>query len=239
MRNLTLRLIFISGFLLLCHASLLAQTCPDTQPVVIGPDVVRAGQTVTYLTNAIPSHTYLWTVAGSGTISGSNTSNQVTIVWGGTPTTALLSVTEVNTTVAGCTGVTAQKTVTLQPLLHAYFYYQFDPTGGCYYNIVNFTADPNVSTHPNDPTVTYTWNFGDGAGYQIGTQAQQHTFPITGAYLPPHTFPVTLIIQNPAGQKDSLIDYVYVDPDKFKPAADITSIYTKLFVQLVYFLRYG
>ncbi len=224
MRNLTLRLIFISGFLLLCHASLLAQTCPDTQPVVIGPDVVRAGQTVTYLTNAIPSHTYLWTVAGSGTISGSNTSNQVTIVWGGTPTTALLSVTEVNTTVAGCTGVTAQKTVTLQPLLHAYFYYQFDPTGGCYYNIVNFTADPNVSTHPNDPTVTYTWNFGDGAGYQIGTQAQQHTFPITGAYLPPHTFPVTLIIQNPAGQKDSLIDYVYVDPDKFKPAADITSI---------------
>jgi PKD repeat protein len=224
MRNLTLRLIFISGFLLLCRATLLAQTCPDTQPVVIGPDVVRAGQTVTYWTNAIPGHTYLWATPAGGSISGSNTSNQVTIVWGGTPTTTTLAVTEVNTAVAGCTGVMAQKTITLQPLLHSYFYYQFDPTGGCYYNIVNFTADPNVSTHPNDPVVTYTWNFGDGTGNHLGTMSQQNTFPITGAYTPPHTFPVTLTIKNPAGQVDSITDYVYVDPDKFKPTADITSV---------------
>jgi len=224
MRNLTLRLIFISGFLLICRASLLAQPCPDTQPVVIGPDVVRAGQTVNYWTNAIPGHTYLWATPAGGAISGSNTSNQVTIVWGTTPATTTLSVTEVNTAVNGCTGVTAQKTITLQPLLHAYFYYQFDPTGGCYYNIVNFTADPNVSVHPNDPTVTYTWNFGDGTGNHLGTMSQQNTFPITGAYAPPHTFPVTLIIQNPAGQVDSITDYVYVDPDKFKPTANITSV---------------
>ncbi|MCX6286771.1 MAG: PKD domain-containing protein, partial [Bacteroidetes bacterium] len=224
MRNLTLRLIFISGFLLLLQASLIAQQCPDTQPVVIGPDVVRAGQTVTYMTYAIPNHTYAWSVSGGGSIVGSPASNQVTIAWGNTPTTATVSVNEINSLVPGCTSVQAQKTITLQPLLHAYFYYQFDPTGGCYYNVVNFTADPNVSVHPNDPTVTYTWDFGDGTGSHAGTAAQQYTFPITGAYLPPHTFPVKLTIQTPSGQTDEITDYVYVDPDKFKPLADITSI---------------
>ncbi|MCX6281325.1 MAG: PKD domain-containing protein [Bacteroidetes bacterium] len=223
MRNFSLRLIFISGFLLLFHASLFAQ-CPDTQPVVIGPDVVRAGQTVTYMTYSIPSHTYAWSVPAGGSIIGSAVSNQVTVTWGNTPTTATISVLETNTLVPGCTAVQAQKTITVQPLLHSYFYYQFDPTGGCYYNIVNFTADPNVSVHPNDPVVTYTWDFGDGTGNHAGTAAQQYTFPITGAFTPPHTFPVKLTIQNPSGQTDEITDYVYVDPDKFKPAANITTI---------------
>ena len=224
MRNFTLRLIFLSGFLLFLPTVLLAIDCPDTQPVVIGPDVVRAGQTVTYMTYAIPGHTYLWTISGGGSISGSNTSNQVTVVWGNTPTTATLSVTEINSAVPGCVGIQVSRTVTLQPLLHAYFYYQFDPTGGCYYDKVNFTADPNVSTHPNDPTVTYTWDFGDGSPVVPGASSLLHVFPTTGTYLPPHTFPVTLTIQNPAGQTDQITDYIYVDPNKFKPTAMISSV---------------
>jgi len=223
MRNLTIRLFFISGFLLLSYASLFAQ-CPDTQPVVIGPDVVRAGQTVTYMTYAIPGHSYSWSLSGGGAISGSSTNNQVTVAWGANPTSATLSVSETNSAVPGCTPVVAQRTITLQPLLHAYFYYQFDPTGGCYYNIVNFTADPNVSVHPNDPSVTYTWNFNDGTGNHTGAASQTYTFPVTGAYTPPHTFPVTLTIQNPGGQVDSITDYVYVDPDKFKPQAQISAV---------------
>ena len=223
MRNLTLRLIFISGFLLLNIASLYSQ-CPDTQPVVIGPDVVRAGQTVTYMTYAIPGHNYSWSLSGSGTITGSATTNQITVAWGNTPASATLTVSETNSAVPGCTAKQAQKTITLQPLLHAYYYYQFDPTGGCYYNIVNFSSDPNISVHPNDPSITYTWNFGDGTGYVPGAAGQTHTFPVTGIYTTPHTFPVTLVIQNPAGQKDSITDYVYVDPDKFKPTANISSV---------------
>ncbi|MEI6888655.1 MAG: PKD domain-containing protein [Bacteroidota bacterium] len=223
MRNLTLRLTFISGFLLLSYASLFAQ-CRDTQPVVIGPDVVRAGQTVTYMTNAIPGHTYIWSLPSGGSISGSSITNQVTVVWGNTPTTATLTINEKNSADLPCNAVSASITVAIQPLLHSYFYYQFDPTGGCYYNVVNFTADPNVSVHPNDPTVTYTWDFGDGTGSHLGTAAQSWTFPITGAYAPPHTFPVKLTIQNPAGQTDEITDYVYVDPDKFKPTADLTSV---------------
>ena len=225
MRNLPLRLVFLSGFLLLSHALLLAQ-CRDTQPVVIGPDVVRAGQTVTYMTNNIPGHTYLWSLSGGGTISGLNNTYQVTVVWGTNPaiTTGTLTVTEKNSADLPCTAVAASLLVTTQPNLHAYFYYQFDPTGGCYYNLVNFTADPNVSVHPDDPSVTYTWNFGDGGGNIVGSASQNHTFPITGAYAPPHTFPVTMTITNPAGQSDYLIDYVYVDPDKFKPASVISSI---------------
>ena len=159
MRNLTLRLILVSGFLLLLRTSLLAINCPDTQPVVKGPDVVRAGQTVTYMTNDIPGHTYNWTLSGGGSIAGSNTSNQVIVNWGNTPTSATLSITEKNSAVAGCTGISAQKTITIQPLLNAYFYYEFDPTHGCFYNEITATATGDGNFPPVDPTISFTWKW--------------------------------------------------------------------------------
>jgi len=195
--------------------------CFDAQPIIIGPDVVREGQSVTYMTNAIPGHTYLWNLPAGGTIMPPANSNQITVLWGNNSTQTTLSVTEWNTSDAGCTGVVVSKDITIQPLLHAYFYYEFDPTGGCYFNVVNFTSAS--FSNPSDPITSYTWDFGDGTGSHPGTSLQQYTFPITGAFSPPYTFPVTLTVTNSSGT-DAIIDYVYVDPDKFKPTAEVTSI---------------
>lgn len=206
MRNLTLRLLFIYGFLLLNIASLYSQ-CPDTQPVVIGPDVVRAGQSVTYTTNLIPNHSYLWTVTG-GTISGSSDQYQVTVNWSGTPGTGSIYVSEGNNLVPLCTWVQSLTiSVEIQPQLHAYYYYQFQ-TGTCFYNGVDFFGD--VSVHPGQ-TISYSWDFGDGSTSIL--QNPPHTYPtISGV-----TYTVVLTITNQDGQTDMITDYVYVDPDKYQP----------------------
>ncbi|MEI7490201.1 MAG: PKD domain-containing protein [Bacteroidota bacterium] len=218
MRNLTLRLFFICGFLLLSSPFLIAQNapnaaCPDTQPVVIGPDVVRAGQTVTYMTYDIPGHSYTWVVPAGGSASILN-QNQVTITWGSTPMTVVLKIREGNSAKPGCVEVETQKKITIQPLLHAFYYYQYE-TGTCFYNKVDFTGD--VSVHPGQ-TITYAWDFGDPASGVSNTSVlpnPSHIFPTVSGL----TYTVTLTLTNTAGQQDMITDYVYVDPDTYKPIA--------------------
>lgn len=220
------RCILLSSLLTAIVPEVWAQNCPDTQPVITGADIAcdqNATLTYTYSTPATigtPTHSYQWeiTPATGWSIVGPANQNQLQVKWQ-TIGTYTVKVTEYNNDPAffpGCTGVIATKTVNVQPLLHAYFYYQFDPTGGCYFNVVNFTGD--VSVHA-DPSVTYTWDFGDGTPIAPGPAIQQHTFPPTSGV----TYNVTLTITNSAGQTDQITDYVYVNPDQYKPVANFTN----------------
>jgi PKD repeat protein len=204
--------------------------CPDTQPYITGADVVcdqNAALTYTYSTpptTGTPTHSYQWTIspATGRTIVGSTTQNQLQVKWQ-SPGTYTVQVTEWNNdpNFAGCVGITSTKTVTVQPLLHAYFYYQFDPSGGCFYNVVNFTGD--VSVHA-DPNITYTWDFGDGTPVTPGPGVLTHTFPAVSNV----TYTVKLTVTNSAGFSDQIIDYVYVNPDQYKPVANFTHSATPL-----------
>ena len=199
--------------------------CPDTQPFITGADIVcdqNAALPYTYSTPptvGTPTHSYQWSILPSGGWSyfGVTTQNQLKVYWQ-TPGVYTVKVTEWNNdpTFTGCIGKEVTKTVTVQPLLHAYFYYQFDPTGGCFYNIVNFTGD--VSVHPPSDAITYTWDFGDGSPVGIAPGVLQHTFPTTAGV----TYTVKLTVTNPTGRTDQIIDYVYVDPNRYKPVANFT-----------------
>lgn len=200
------------------------QDCPDTQPYITGADVVcdqNANLIYTYSTPqtlGTPTHSYQWSItpATGMTIVGPVNQNQLQVKWQ-TPGTYTLQVTEWNNdpAFAGCTGIITTKTISVQPLLHAYFYYQFDPEGGCYFNVVNFFGD--VSVHA-DPSVTYTWDFGDNSPVVPGPAVITHTFPDISDV----TYTVKLTITNSAGFSDQIIDYVYVNPERFKPVASFT-----------------
>ncbi len=222
------RCIFLSLALLTITSVAWAQDCPDTQPVITGADIAcdqnAALVTYTYSTPATtgtPTHSYQWVVtpATGRTIVGPTNQNQLQVKWQSTGSYTV-QVTEWNNdpTFAGCVGKVATKTITVQPLLHAYFYYQFDPAGGCFYNVVNFTGD--VSVHA-DPSISYSWNFGDASPIVSGPAVGvlQHTFPPTSGV----TYTVTLTVTNSAGQTDQIIDYVYVNPDQYKPVATFTN----------------
>jgi len=223
-----LRCILLAFLLAAVTPRLGAQTCPDTQPSITGADIAcdQNASLVTYTystpaTTGTPTHSYQWVVtpAGGRTIIGATNTNQLQVKWLNVGTYTV-QVTEVNNdpTFAGCTGVVATKTITVQPLLHAYFYYQFDPAGGCYYNIVNFTGNVSVSA---DPSIVYSWNFGDASPIVTGSAfgVLQHTFPTTSGV----TYTVTLTVTNSAGQSDMITDYVYVNPDQYKPVATYTN----------------
>ena len=202
--------------------------CPDTQPVITGADIAcdQNASTVIYTystpaTTGTPTHSYQWVVtpAIGRTIIGPTNQNQLQVKWQAVGTYTV-QVTEKNDdpTFAGCVGKVATKTISVQPLLHAYYYYEYDPTGGCYFNLVNFTG--NVSVHA-DPSITYTWNFGDGSPIQSGAGLGviQHTFPVTAGV----TYTVTLTVTNSANETDMITDYVYVNPDQYKPVASYTN----------------
>ncbi|MEI6681501.1 MAG: PKD domain-containing protein [Bacteroidota bacterium] len=220
--------ILLSFLLVAATPSVWAQDCPDTQPTITGADIAcdQNASSVIYTystpaTTGTPTHSYQWVVTpvAGRTILGSTTQNQLQVKWQ-TVGTYTVQVTEVNNdpAFAGCIGKVATKTIKVQPLLHAYFYYEFDPTGGCYYNIVNFTGNVSVSA---DPNVTYSWNFGDASPIVSGTTygVLQHTFPPTSGV----TYTVTLTVTNSAGQSDMITDYVYVNPDQYKPVATFSN----------------
>ena len=224
------RCILLSFLLVAATPMVWAQDCPDTQPSITGADIAcdQNASSVIYTystpaTTGTPTHSYQWVVtpAAGRTIIGSTTSNQLQVKWQ-TVGTYTVQVTEVNNdpTFAGCIGKVATKTIKVQPLLHAYFYYEFDPLGGCYYNIVNFTGNVSVSA---DPSITYTWNFGDASpivsGMGVAYGVLQHVFPTTSGV----TYTVTLTVTNSAGQSDMITDYVYVNPDQYKPVATFTN----------------
>ncbi len=224
------RCILLSFLLVAATPMLWAQDCPDTQPTITGADIAcdQNASLVNYVystpaTTGTPTHSYQWVVTpvAGRTIVGATNQNQLQVKWLSVGTYTI-QLTEWNNdpTFTGCVGKVTSKTITVQPLLHAYFYYEFDPTGGCYYNIVNFTGNVSVSA---DPSVTYSWNFGDGSpvvtGIGVAYGVLQHTFPTTAGV----TYTVVLTVTNSAGQSDMITDYVYVNPDLFKPVATFTN----------------
>ncbi|MFH1296437.1 MAG: PKD domain-containing protein [Bacteroidota bacterium] len=189
--------------MVLISAGSFAQPCPDNSPVITGPGVVSNNQLgVIYSTPNIPGHTYAWTVIG-GTIGSGAGTNQITVNWGNIGT-GTITLTETNPAAACST--TVNKTVSIQPLLISYFYYT---NTSCYGDIVSFW-DASVADAAN-PIVAYYWTFGDA-----GTSTLQNPLH---QYMPPfnQTYTVTLVVTNQTGNKDTIIDAVYVNPDQFIP----------------------
>jgi len=219
-----LRSVFLSVFLFSAAVQVWSQPCPDTEPKITGPDVVCESptNTVSYTTPEVTGHTYSWTVqrtspgSGGWSVIGASNLAQFDVRWTGVGT-YLITLTE-GVNGSTCTAKQTTLAITVQPLLHAYFWYEYNPIGGCYFNLVRFYGNVSVSS---DPITQYIWNFGDGTGDHIGTAIMDWTFPITGAFLPPYTFTATLTIINSKGQ-DMITDYIYVDPDKFKPDPQFT-----------------
>ncbi len=88
------------------------QVNPVLIPTTTGSTVVCAGDTKQYsITNVHTGSTYLWTVTG-GSISGSNSSTAVTVVWNGAGT-GVVSVAETST---GCVGTSTPMNVTINAL---------------------------------------------------------------------------------------------------------------------------
>jgi PKD repeat protein len=204
-----LRYIFLASVLVTTALSIQAQPCADTQPTIAGPQVVSNNQVgVIYSTPSIPGHTYSWTVTGGSITAGTGTS-QITVAWGAIGTGSV-SVTETNPA-ASCS-TTVNKGVTIQPLLISYFYYT---NTSCYGDVVSFW-DASVAD-PANPIVSWNWNFGDAT-----TSTLQNP---THMYLPPFmtTWTVTLIVTNTTGQKDTIYDAVYVNPNQFIPTAKVSS----------------
>ncbi len=201
--------ILLSALFIVTDGWLSAQPCADTQPVIVGSQVVTNNQTgVIYSTPNIPGHAYTWSISGGTIISGAGT-NQVTVTWGAVGNGSI-TIMETNPLVPCST--TISKTISIQPLLISYFYYT---NTSCYGDIVSFW-DASVFDVVF-PITNYYWTFGDGGTSVL--QNPQHQ------YLPPFnvTYPVMLIITNTIGYKDTIYDAVYVNPDQFIPHAEFSS----------------
>lgn len=216
----SVRLLFLSIFLTSAVVQSWAQ-CPDTEPRITGPAVVceSATNVVSYSTPEITGHTYSWSVqrispgSGGWSVIGSSTSAQFSVRWTDVGTFRITLQEGISGNV--CTPKQATLDVNTQPFLAAYYYYTFDPLYGCYYNIVSFTGD--VSLH-SDPNITYSWDFGDLSA--VSTDINPiHTFPTT----PGITYTVVLTIQDSEGNQDQITDFVYVDPNKYKPDPQFTA----------------
>jgi PKD repeat protein len=191
--------------------SVSALPCADTQPTIAGTQIVCNNQIgVIYSTPNIPGHTYSWSVTGGTIVSGGNT-NQVSVTWGPVGTGSL-SVTETNPSIP-CNS-TVSKTIKIQPLLISYFYY-IDTS--CYGNELKF-YDRSVAD-PAKPIIDYSINYGDGTPTQHFAIAP---FPVSHTYAGPPwniTYPITYIVTNSEGAKDTIYDAVYVNPNQFIPTA--------------------
>jgi len=217
----SVRLLFLSIFLTSAVIQSWAQVCPDTEPWITGPAVVceSASNVVGYSTPDVTGHYYSWTVqrisAGSGgwAVIGPSNLPQFNIRW--TDVGIFRITLQEGISGNSCTPKQTTLDITSQPFLAAYYYYTFDPLYGCYYNIVSFTGDVSLHT---DPSITYLWDFGDGSANET-IPNPIHTFPTT----PGVTYSVTLTIQDSQGRQDQIIDYVYVDPDKYKPDPQFTA----------------
>jgi len=220
--------ILFSAFFLSARITL-AQ-CPDTQPKITGPDQVGVNSTnsMQYTTPWVAGHSYSWEVKKKPGMNVVNTSvsNTLTQTWG-TPGDYQIDLREWITGNA-CTPVAAaSKTVSVRPMLTAYFYYEFDATKGCFYNEVAFTATGDGNFPPADPSIAYEWKYriynpqGPWTTLDI-TQTGPNTCQIKFPTTPGITYEVILKVKKTiAGveYEDEITDYVYVDPDKYKPIA--------------------
>ncbi|GIV54999.1 MAG: hypothetical protein KatS3mg039_1517 [Candidatus Kapaibacterium sp.] len=131
---------------------------PNPTPVItsstggLNPNGVCAGSTHIYATQLNAGNSYLWTVTG-GTISGANTNNQVTVVWGSAGAGTITVREQVGAMFgSGCwTQVTAN--VTIQPLPNPVI---TGPATVCRYTQQSYAVQtPNASN-------TYQWTITNG-----------------------------------------------------------------------------
>ena len=131
---------------------------PNPTPVItsttggLNPNGVCAGSTHIYQTQFNAGNSYLWTVTG-GTISGANTNNQVTVVWGSAGSGTISVREQVGTMFgSGCwTQVTAN--VTIRPLPNPVI---TGPATVCRYTQQSYAVQtPNVNN-------TYQWTITNG-----------------------------------------------------------------------------
>ncbi|MEI6172318.1 MAG: PKD domain-containing protein [Bacteroidota bacterium] len=204
-----------------------AINCPDTQPKITGPNEVGASSnSVQYTTPSVSGHSYSWIVKQLPglTVVNTSTSNILTQVWS-TPGDYMIELTE-GITGNACTPIAATPlTISVKPMLTAYFYYEFDANKGCFFNVVNFTASGDGNYPPLDASISYIWKYRvyNPVGpwlttniTTIGPNTCQIDFPTT----PGITYEVNLKVTKTISGRlwtDEITDYVYVDPDKYKP----------------------
>lgn len=228
-----LRCLFLICFLVAATSWVPAQNCPDTSPKITGPGIVGANPSnpVTYETPGVTGHTYSWQILElpGNTLVNSSTSNMISQTWS-TPGQYLIKLSE---GISGnpCTAVqAASMTVTVRPMLAAYFYYEFDVNHGCFYNVVDFTGTGDGQFPPSDPSITYDWKwreYNSGNAWTPGGTTPagkntQITFPTVSGKTYEVEYTVSKLIGTTAWT-DAITDYVYVDPDKYKPVAVIAA----------------
>ena len=224
-----LRYYLLFSLLLAASPRILAQ-CPDTQPRITGPGVVgaNASNPVVYTTPNVTGHTYSWVVKQlpGNTIISTSSTNVLSQIWSN-PGNYVIELTE---GISGntCTVVAATPlNVTVRPMLAAYFYYEFDVAHGCFYNVVDFTGTGDGQFPPVDPSITYEWkwrqyNSGNPwtpAGTNRNTQI---TFPTQSGITYEVLYTVSKVIGSTTWT-DEITDYVYVDPDKYKPVPSLAT----------------
>ncbi|MFZ4521117.1 MAG: PKD domain-containing protein [Bacteroidales bacterium] len=227
-----IRLFLLAVLSLSTGVGILAQ-CPDTHPVITGPDVVGASATpVKYVTPLVTGHYYTWKVTefqgglpvGLPVIT-TNFTGELDQVWA-TPGDYQIELSE-GITGNPCTAVavTPPLSVLVKPMLAAYFYYEFDAAHGCYYNEVNFTATGDGKYPPEDPSITYDWKYrvyspqGPWTTANItplGPNTAKINFPSTPGVTYEVNHKVSKVIASRTWE-DEITDFVYVDPDKYKP----------------------
>jgi len=217
--------ILFSAFFL--SARIAMAQCPDTQPKITGPDQVgKSGNAVQYTTPQVSGHSYSWIVRQLPGMTVVNTSSSSVLnqIWSAEGD-YLIELTEWITGIS-CTPVAATPlTISVKPMLTAYFYYVFDADMGCFFNIVNFTASGDGNYPPLDASISYIWKYrvynpqGPWTTIDItptGPNTCQIKFPTT----PGITYEVNLNVTKTISGRlwtDEITDYVYVDPDKYKP----------------------
>ncbi|MCX6306144.1 MAG: PKD domain-containing protein [Bacteroidetes bacterium] len=227
-----IRLIFLAVLFLSSGIGAIAQ-CPDTHPIITGPDVVGASATpVKYFSPLVTGHYYTWKVTelqgglpvGIPVVT-TNFTGELDQVWF-TPGDYQIELSE-GITGNGCAAVavTPPLAVLVKPMLAAYFYYEFDAAHGCYYNEVNFTATGDGKYPPEDPSINYEWKYRVYSPQgpwlttnitPVGPNSVKINFPATPGVTYEVNHKVTKLIATRTWE-DEITDFVYVDPDKYKP----------------------
>lgn len=239
-----IRLLFLLVFFLSTGVMAFAQ-CLDTHPLITGPDVVGVNTTsVKYFTPPVTDHYYNWKVTelqggipvGTPVLT-TNTTGILNQVWSA-PGDYLIELSEGITSLPPqCTPVPAvSMNVLVKPMLAAYFYYEFDAAHGCYYYEVTFTATGNGVFPPADAAISYQWVWGEYNPPTPVTWVNTNITPIVPnssivkIEFPPtsgKTYATKLVVKKTISGRqwtDEITDFVYVDPDKYKPSANINSI---------------
>ena len=143
---------------------------PLPAPTVAGPVTAVVNTSAVYSTTIVPGYAYSWSVTG-GVIQGPGNLSSVTVLWGNTPGTGTVTVTELNIT-SGCIGYSAPYYVTITAAgvkISGYF---------TYYNAANTPLDGmTILLKQGVNTVATTTSAVDG--YYEFTGVSNNTYSIT------------------------------------------------------------